>query len=131
MITVPFYCYHMAVSHHEGKPFPAATVTSTACHYPQDISFRLIMLAGSSFLALNFFIFFKWLLKQAQKFEYPEPVPTYLYPIAEFSVLLFCVTIGTIDEKGTGKLHGPCAVVFFLVLIASIVQVTLFLTSLH
>lgn len=43
MILTPAYTYHMAVSHGQEKPFPSATVTSTACHYPQDIVFRYKM----------------------------------------------------------------------------------------
>lgn len=48
-----------------------------------------------------------------------------------FSILLYGVTIGTIDEKGTGPLHSPCAVGFFVILIWSIVDMTLYLTEMR
>lgn len=60
MIVTPFYSYHMAVSKGQEPPYPHATVTDTATHYPQDISFRYIMLFNSSFLAFVFFIVFRW-----------------------------------------------------------------------
>lgn len=37
MLLTPFYTYHMAVSKGEEPPYPHATVTSTAEHYPQNI----------------------------------------------------------------------------------------------
>lgn len=40
MIVTPAYTYYLAVMKGEEKPFPQATVTSVACHYPQDILFR-------------------------------------------------------------------------------------------
>jgi hypothetical protein len=40
MILAPAYTYYMAVMKGEEKPFPQATVTSVASHYPQDILFR-------------------------------------------------------------------------------------------
>jgi len=45
--------------------------------------------------------------------------------------LLYGITIGTIDEKGTGPLHGPCAVAFFVILIIAIIQVTIYLTNMR
>jgi hypothetical protein len=62
----PFYCYYMAVTQHQEKPFPAATITQTACHYPQDIAFRYFMLLASSILALTFFMIFKWVSNVAR-----------------------------------------------------------------
>jgi hypothetical protein len=60
IIVTPFYCYYKAVSQGQEKPFPHATITQTACHYPQDIAFRYFMLIASSILALIFFMMFKW-----------------------------------------------------------------------
>ena len=37
MVLTPCYTYYMAVSQGQEPPYPHATVTSTACHYPQDI----------------------------------------------------------------------------------------------
>lgn len=65
IILTPFYCYYMAVKHKEEKPYPAATITQTACHYPQDIVFRYYMLIASSMLALIFFMIFKWVEQAA------------------------------------------------------------------
>lgn len=61
IIVTPFYCYYMSVKNGEEKPYPAATITQTACHYPQDIVFRYFMLIASSMLALIFFMMFRWL----------------------------------------------------------------------
>ena len=131
IILTPFYCYYMAVKHKQEKPYPAATITSTACHYPQDIAFRYYMLIASSMLALIFFLIFKWVKRVAADAGYPKRVSNRLYYLSEFSILLYGITIGTIDEKGTGKLHGPCAVIFFVVLIISIVNITIYLTELR
>ena len=62
----PFYCYHMAVTQHQEKPFPAATITQTACHYPQDIAFRYFMLLASSILGLTFYMMFNWTAQVAR-----------------------------------------------------------------
>lgn len=61
LFCTPLYTYHMAVSHHEEKPFPWTTVTDTATHYPQDIVFRYTMLIASSIISLTFYIIFRWL----------------------------------------------------------------------
>ena len=61
IFMVPVYTYYMAVSKHEEPPFPHATITSTSCYYPQDIVVRFVMLPGASFLALVFFIVYRWL----------------------------------------------------------------------
>lgn len=60
MIITPLYTYHMAVSKKEVPPYPHATITDTATHYPQDIVFRYVMLVNSSFLALSFFVVYRW-----------------------------------------------------------------------
>ena len=49
----------------------------------------------------------------------------YFY-VTEFSMICYGITIGTIDEKGTGDLHGPCAVTFFVVWMIIIIRITLF-----
>jgi hypothetical protein len=131
IILTPFYCYYMAVKHDEEKPYPAATITQTACHYPQDIVFRYYMLIASSLLALIFFVIFKWVHQAATQAGYPRGLSSGLYYLAQFSILLYGITIGTIDGKSTGPLHSPCAVVFFVVLIIAIVTITVFLTDLH
>jgi hypothetical protein len=45
--------------------------------------------------------------------------------------MCYGVTIGTIDEKGTGSLHGPCAVIFFVVWMVVIMRITTFLRELR
>ncbi len=61
LIATPFYTYHMAVSQDPKYKFPKATITQTACPYPQDIVFRYFMSMAASILALIFFIIFQWL----------------------------------------------------------------------
>ena len=131
VILTPFYCLYMATVHKQEKPFPGATITSTACHYPQDIAFRYFMLIVSSILALIFFMLFRWTVSVAKQAGFEKPIASYLYKLSLFSILLYGITIGTIDEKGTGPLHGPCAVIFFLILILAIIELTLYLTELR
>ena len=67
VFLVPCYTYYMAARYHEEPPFPHATVTSTACHYPQDIVMRLVMGTASSVLALIFYIVYRWTVIQAKR----------------------------------------------------------------
>jgi hypothetical protein len=67
LLTAPAYSYHMAVSHHEEKPYPHATITNTSCYYPQDITFRLGMLPFAAFINLAYYILFKWLKYEKKK----------------------------------------------------------------
>lgn len=81
MICTPLYTYHVAVKKGEEPPYPHATVTSTAEHYPQNIVFRYVMLFCSSILALTFYCIFKWLQSQAKRVGY-RLLPNYLFYIA-------------------------------------------------
>jgi hypothetical protein len=83
------------------------------------------MLTASSFLSLIFFCIFKWLNYEIARIGFPEKPATWMYPLSQFSILCFSVTIGTIDSKSTGKLHGPCAVIFFVILYSLTVRMTL------
>lgn len=130
MFLTPLYTYHMAVSHKQEPPFPHATVTSTAEHYPQNIVFRYIMLFCSSILAFTFFIVFRWLEFQAKRVGFKK-LHKALFYIAESSILCYGITIGTIDGKGTGKLHGINAVIFFIVWFATITNVTVYMNKLR
>ena len=121
VIITPFYCYYKAVSQHQVKPYPYTTITNTACYYSQNIVFRYFMLINSSILALIFFMLFKWTSKVAADAGFTKPVSQVLYYTSLFSILLYGITIGTIDGKGTGSLHSPCAVGFFVILIWSII----------
>jgi len=89
------------------------------------------MLLASSMLSLIFFLIFKWISKAAKESQYPKTISNSLYYLSEFSILLYGITIGTIDEQGIGKLHLPCAVTFFVLLIVLIVVITLYLTNLR
>jgi hypothetical protein len=121
MILTPFYCYYMAVKQHQEKPFPSATITQTACHYSQNIACRFFMVIGSSILCLIYYLVFRWVEDAQRKAGFPKKISNTLYWVAQFSILLYAITLGTIDDKGTGPLHSPCAVIFFLILIVSIV----------
>ena len=46
-------------------------------------------------------------------------------------MICYGVTIGTIDEKGTGPLHSPCAVIFFLIWMIVIANTTIFMSKLR
>jgi hypothetical protein len=82
LILTPFYCYYMALKHGEEQRYPAATITQTACYYPQNIAFRFFMLLGSSMLALIFFLIFKWVHKVAIESEFPKTISPFLYYLA-------------------------------------------------
>ena len=131
IILTPFYCYYKAVSQHQTKPYPYTTITNTACFYSQNIAFRYFMLIASSILALTFFMMFKWVSKVAADSGFPRPISQVLYYFSMFSILLYGITIGTIDGKGTGSLHSPCAVGFFVILIWSIIEMTLYMTEMR
>jgi hypothetical protein len=89
------------------------------------------MLIVSSMLALIFYILFRWTSSLAAQVHFDQPISKWLYYSSMISIALYGVTIGTIDEKGTGPLHGPCAVIFFLILIACIIELTIYLTHLR
>lgn len=74
---------------------------------------------------------FKWIVSVAKDAGFNKPISNFLFKASLFSILLYGITIGTIDEKGTGPLHSPCAVGFFLILIWAIIDVTLYLTRLR
>ena len=71
LILVCVFCYFMAVHYKEEKPFPHATITNTACHYPQDIFFRFIMLPSAGFINVVYFALYKWLESEKKRIGYP------------------------------------------------------------
>lgn len=121
LLVIPMITYHIAVSKKEVDPFPFSTITKTACPYPQNILFRFGMLTASSFLSLIFFCIFNWLRYEVDRLKFPEKVQGWMYPVSQFAIFCYCITIGTIDSKSTGNLHGPCAVIFFVILYLSTV----------
>lgn len=88
------------------------------------------MLGCSSFLALVFFIAFRWIESQALRVGFP-PLPKYQFYLAEGSIACYCVTIGTIDEEGIGNLHGPCAIIFFIIWLVTIINMTFYLARMR
>jgi hypothetical protein len=46
-------------------------------------------------------------------------------------MVCYSITIGTIDEKGIGNLHGPCAVTFFVIWMIVIQRITAFMSRLR
>lgn len=127
LLFTPMVTYYVAITHKEVPAFPYTTITKTACFYPQNVLFRFAMLTASSFLSLIFFCIFRWLKYQVNRIQFPEKLQGWMYPVSQVGVLAYAITIGTIDSKGTGKLHGPCAVIFFIILYALTVHLTLFM----
>lgn len=130
MILVTLFCYYMAVKYDSSKPFPHETVTHTASFYPQNIAFRYIMLIFSSTLTLVFYTIIKWMDFTAVKVGFKK-LPKYFMYSGMFSMFCYAVTISTIDGRGTGKWHGPCAVAFFVIWVIGIINFTVYLTKLH
>ena len=89
------------------------------------------MVMGGSILSLIFFIMFRWIDQAIKDSGFYQKISKKLYYLSQFSILMFSITLGTIDGKGTGPLHSPCAVIFFLILIYLIVYITLTLTRLR
>lgn len=127
LIGACLYSYHMAVKQKQEKPFPSATITATACHYPQDIEFRFFMMAAGGFINLVYFIIFKWLKLLKRETGFPYSTEGWLYYLAQVSVLGFYCAVATIDGRGTTKIHGPGAVFFFIVLLIIVGAVTIVL----
>ena len=128
LILLPFYTYYMATIHQKVvKPFPHTTVTDTATYYPQDIAFRFGMMTAASFLALVFFCIARWMKYLQRKTNYPGKIPNVLYFFSELAILPYCLTIGTIDEGKTGKIHDVSAVIFFVLLFGLTLVMTYYL----
>lgn len=115
----------MAVKNKQEPPFPHATVTNTACHYPQATVFRWTMTSAAGFLTLIFHVVFRWYEKGAKKYEYPGHTYAYMYWPTILSVLGYLAAIGTIDIGGTGNLHSIGAVYFFICLYFLVVNLTI------
>jgi hypothetical protein len=81
LIFACVFSYHEAVSKKEEKPFPHATITNTACHYPQDIVFRYLMLPAGGFINLAYFCIFRWLSKESKRIGYPGSIYKWLLPL--------------------------------------------------
>lgn len=125
MAGLPLYSYHMAVSHHQEKPFPHATITNTACHYPQDVFFRFAMLLINVGIGLLFWAMNKALGAIAEKYQYPRPLSSLYTKVGLLMTFCYALTIGTIDEGKTSHIHDLNAVVFFVLLFVMVNDVTL------
>lgn len=121
----------MAVSQKQERPYPHATITNTACHYPQDIVFRFLMLPAGSFICLIYFIAFRWLEKIKEITNYPFSVEKWLFKWAVASVIGFYCAIGTIDSAGYPSIHGIGAVFFFVILFLVAGVITFVMRELH
>lgn len=124
ILVTPMYTYHMAVTKKEQPPFPHATVTNTACHYPQDIFFRLNMTAAGGLLIVLFHSIFKWVQIIANKSNYPGNTYAYMYWPTILGVIGYLIAIGTIDGAGTGDAHTIGAVYFFVMMYFAIANIT-------
>lgn len=125
ILFTPAYTYHMAVKNKQEPPFPHATVTNTACHYPQAQIFRWTMTSAGAFLTLIFHVVFRYFEKSAKKYDYPGHTYAYMYWPTILSVLGYLAAIGTIDIGGTGNLHSIGAVYFFICLYFLVVNLTI------
>lgn len=121
----------MSVKQKQEKPYPHATITNTACHYPQDIVFRDLMLPAGSFICLIYFIAFRWLELLKKKTGYPYGVESWLYKWAIASVIGFYCAIGTIDAAGIPTIHSIGAVFFFVILFLVAALMTVVIRELH
>jgi hypothetical protein len=73
----------------------------------------------------------RWIDFQIQRTQYPGKLNKWLYPWAQFSLFCYSITIGTIDSKGTPKIHSICAIIFFLILYITTINVTCLLRDMR
>ena len=121
----------MSVKQKQEKPFPHATITATACHYPQDIVFRFIMLASGSFINLMYFVVFKWTCDMIKQTGFPFSIEKWVFPLAQISVVGFYCAIATIDSAGTTSIHAPGAIFYFIVLFIIVGYITFILQQMR
>jgi hypothetical protein len=131
LIFACLLCYWVAVLTKEEKPFPHTTITDTACHYPQDIVFRGLMLPAGSFVTLIYYIAFKWLESKKKQIEFPYSTESWIAPWAIISVGGFYCAIGTIDGAGYPDIHTIGAVFFFIVLFVTAGAITFVLREMR
>jgi hypothetical protein len=61
------YTYYFATVKQKQPGFPHATITNTACPYPQDVIFRWTMLIGGSFISLIYYVIFRWIESEKKR----------------------------------------------------------------
>jgi hypothetical protein len=131
IIFACFFCYHMAVSTKQERPFPHSTITHTACHYPQDIVFRLATLPAGSFMFLIYFTIFRYVELQKNKIKFPYGTEQWIYKWAQASVLGFYGAVATIDGAGYPIIHLIGSIFFFLFLYVVAGAMTIVLREMH
>ena len=119
------------MSKKEEKPFPHATITNTACHYPQDIIFRYLMLPAGGFVNLVYYCIFRWLTVEKKRIGYTGDIYGWMLPLGQISTLGFLAAIGTIDGEGYPAIHDIGAVFFFIILFLLAMIITLVVRDMH
>lgn len=117
-------CEILAVYLGHDKPFPAATISMTAGHYPEYVIFRISMQCSATLIIMTWFLHYFWMRTKVPHAGRYLP-----------EVFLVCGTLGAIGLMGasatidTGvyknKIHVICAVVFFLMTIWACIYNTL------
>ncbi|KAL4507254.1 hypothetical protein ABPG72_002047 [Tetrahymena utriculariae] len=98
-------------------PFPHASISSNANHFPQYIVFRITEQGSSLFIIFIWLIEYVWIRQKAQ-----ENGVTLIFPVLQailgtISGILFIFSTATIDTgKMNGHLHVHCATGFFVTL---------------
>jgi len=89
------------------------------------------MLPAGFCLNIFYLVLFKWHKHTADKIGYPGDNLSWLYPIAQFSILGFYGAIATIDAKGTPAIHSIGAVLFFIILYIIAVYSTIVIRDMY
>ncbi|KAL4460295.1 hypothetical protein ABPG74_000046 [Tetrahymena malaccensis] len=98
-------------------PFPQASITSNANHFPQYIVFRITEEGSALFIIFIWLIEYVWIKQKAQ-----ETGVTLIFPILQailgiISGILFIFSTATIDTGDMNShLHQKCATGFFVTL---------------
>jgi hypothetical protein len=106
----------MAVSTGQEKPFPQATITMTAEHFPQVIVFRLNMMFAGGVMLLLWFCIYWWLQKVNKLIGGPITISPIIIWGGQIGTFFFIMAISTIDDGYMNDdLHSTSAVIFFIV----------------
>ena len=125
------YSYHMAVKSKDERPFPHSTISNTACHYPQDIVFRFLMLPAGSFLILIYFVSFQYLKREKKRIGFPFSTEQWLKKWSLLSVIGYYCGIATIDGAGYPNILIIGAIGFFIVLFLTTGAITIVMREMY